>query len=346
MRSVVETILDIDVLSKSRPRFRDMLSLSFERFGEELPIAIGYGHIASSKERGNSHRRYHAAMYACFLSNCSHDRNFLDAITVNQGLCPDPWTDEYALVQHQIGRALCDLGFHADGIRHIREAITHDTGSGRYLYWAQLARYLNTAADVTERLWLSENLLLELQEKYKDEYHAIRARAFIDAGRLDEAAALVPKLPSIFRFVEAELYFAQKDYQRAAAVFAVCGVSGWFYWWRPQFDYKEALTYFYLGQTDKCRRKVLAMRRRSKWDRFYRLQDVEQFGAKREPFIDDILNSDGPDNCLIDREKWAHYRRMFPPVLKGWMRGHPVIVFAVTVALLFAALCWIRPPWR
>jgi len=182
------------------------------------------------------------------------------------------------------------------------------------------------------------NYAIALAELYPDEpiIHGVLCRAYIDLKIFDKAEYLLRKLVDHsceYDVLQAELSFSKGDYKAAAEAFDKYQLHDYYHFWRPQFDYKKALAFYYSGQTEKWQKQALKIRRRAKWDRFYGIDDIEDEGIKREPEIDTIINSDERDKCFIDTERITHYLKALCYITKAYFIRHRLAIFLAIVLI-------------
>jgi tetratricopeptide (TPR) repeat protein len=339
---VEQTKQDIRRLLRKRPGLWDRMNLPIWGYNNHIFFEMG----RNCKELQKAMSGNFPVIKACLLTACYCDRKYVDAVL--NSITIDNIKDEKQRLQayFDIGMALYDIGY-ADGIKYIEKAIELENRENykNTMLWAFTSK-LNGKINMEKKIALAEKLILDRNKDYeKSNTEAVLAKAYIDIGKFDDAEKIVKKLVSekgneCYAFLLAELCLAQKDFKAATAAFEKYSFPRSMYFWRAQYDYKKALAYYYAGQTEKCREQALKIRRRSRWDRFYRLEDIEDNGIKREPFIDEIISSDARDICIVDLDRINHYRRMLSTVFAAWIKWHPYLVAIILIALIFLLLCW------
>jgi tetratricopeptide (TPR) repeat protein len=298
---------DILKLLEIRPSLLEMLRLPWW-YNRHVAIANS---IRKKAKKENPAGPFCLA-YTQLLAACYCDRTYIDVALEHVHFntrCSNPkqWMQAYL----DVGLTLCNLRYQCEGISYVEKAISLETRPDyriRMKTW--LCFRLNAQMNPEETLKLVEDLASEKPEDTV--VKAVLAKAYLDTGRLDEAAdvikTLVEETPTRFGFLMAGLHFARKDFQAAMRAFEQYGIHRRaLHFWLPEYDYKKALTYHYCNQRDKCRVQALRIRRRLKWDKFYRLDAVEKGTIERVPAVDEMINSNEPDNAFFDWDRISHY---------------------------------------
>ena len=251
--------------------------------------------------------------HARLLSGCYSDRKYIDTVLEHAGFeiktgQEKKWIQAYS----DIGLTLCDLGYCSEGIPYLEKAIDLEKRPEfRSHLTLLLCCRLNDKASCKKRLDLAQTLAND--RPTDTNVKALFAKACIDARRFDDAEKavreIVKKYPKAYGFLLAELRFSSRDFKAASDAFDRYKIGRGLRFWWAEYDYKKALAYYYSDQQDKSRRQAMRIRRRMKWDRFYKLHDIENAGIERVPAIDEIIESDEEDNVLFDVDKISHYFR-------------------------------------
>lgn len=260
---------------------------------------------------------YYIIQYGAFLSICYNDRTFIDEV-LDEDL--DARVDRAkipAQIYCEIGMALFDQGYKTEGLSYLEKA-AKICPSSEYTYTWLFCTRLNRINDWDKRLKFAERLA----KCDPDEHNAIAMllKSYIDKKLYDQATDLIEKVigeQNDYSFMLAEFNFAQGNFKAAAEAYEKYKLPTLCHFWRPQYNYKKALAFHYSDQPKKMRNQALKIKRRLKWDRFYRLNDLEDEGIQRETVIDEIINSDEPDRILIDPEKASHYLKAIAFILKA-----------------------------
>lgn len=249
--------------------------------------------------------------HARLLSGFYCDRQYIDIMLEHAKDIIEPskkkmWAQAYM----NVGLTMCDLGYSRDGISYIEKAISlEERPDFKNRYILLLCYRLSNEACHEKLIELAKTLVND--EPQNPLAKIILVKAYIDDKRFDEAKAniedIVKENPKAFGFLFAELYFSLKDYKAASDAFDKYDINRKLYFWLPEYDYKKAAAYYYSGQQEKVRKQDKKIRRRMKWDRFYRLNGIEKFGIEKIPAIDEMIESGGIDNIFIDTEKISHY---------------------------------------
>lgn len=334
---------------QKRPRFRDMTYLScWYRCHIKL---VG---IYRKKAKREEPPGYFSMEYACFLAACFNDRKYIDDV-FKYGF-DIRMIKERRLVQicRDIGWTLCDLGYYEDGIKYLEKSVELCPDDNKnaeiknakiFSTWVLCFR-LNNKADRGKKLEFIkalENKVGKLDVGKEEDMFIILVKTYIDKKMFNEALELLKGLTKEdlkdYGFLWAELYFAQGNFKVSADTFEKYTFPKPFHFWRVQYDYKKALAYYYSDQIEKCRKQAIKIRRRKKWDRFYRLEELGDIGVKREKFIDEIIGSDLSDKFYIDMEKIDHCVRASAYIiwcyLLRWQYPIMVIIAIIIFLLLF-----------
>ncbi len=288
-----------------------------------------------------------SAAHARILTACYGDRSYIDAVLRNE-LKIEP---KCRLLQTywDIGATLWDLGYD-DGVAYMEKAIgLEDRKDYKNNLMLIFCLRLNNRTVESKKHEFLKELVDDMPEDTN--VKSLLVRAYIDAGRFNDANKLIEELttaepPEVYGHLWAELYFAQKDFKAASDAFDKYEISKSLYFLTAQYDYKKALAYYYSNQIDKCRKQALKIRRRKKWDRFYRLDDLENNGISRESFIDEIINFATRDNYFFDRDRINHHCRMLGCILWAWIRRHPYLAITILVIVIFLLLRVFAPATR
>lgn len=304
---------DITLITKKNVYCWHFLKLPSAWYRHMLPLYTFFRKNAKSK---NPEGKL-LIEYAVFLSVRFYDRRFIDiALNTTE---QEEFPMNFEIQKHlSVGSALCDLGHKDEGIEHLKESLdlflnrNHTNGSS-FAYLACCR--MNGQTHWKHRL----DYAIALTERYPDEaiVHELLCRAYFDLGFVDKAEKLLKNLmeeSSEAGFLQAELSFSKGDYKAAADAFDTYQLHGYYHFWRMQFDYKKALAYHYSGQPEKCREQAIRIKRRLRWDKYYRLSDLDDTGIERVAEVDAIINSKQDDRLLIDPEEIHHYLSAF-----GWM---------------------------
>ncbi|MHC4474715.1 MAG: tetratricopeptide repeat protein [Planctomycetota bacterium] len=249
----------------------------------------------------------HARLLAAWFG----DRKYIDTVLQHTVFEVKPgqktvWIQAYL----DVGATLCDLGYSSEGIPYIEKASSlEDRPDFRNSCIVYLCYRLSNEGSDQKVIDLAETVLADEPENRIAKL--LLERAYINTGRYDKEhtglAELVTRDPQSFGFLLAELFFALKDFKRAADAFDKYEIHRWSHFWLPEYDYKKASAYYHCNQRDKWRAQVLRIRRRMKWDKFYRLDAIDKAGIERVPDIDEMIQSDQVDNILFDPDKISHY---------------------------------------
>ena len=323
-------------LLKARPKLSEMLRLPWSYTGHTV-----LANTIRKKAKKNNPSGPYCLAHAQLLTACRCDRKYIDValehvVFDTQCSDPRPWIQAY----FDVGLTLCNLGHHRDGISYIEKSLSLETRPDqRTLIKTHLALRLNARANPQKTINFVEALASEKPEDTL--VKAVLAKAYIDAGRLDEgegvAKTLVKEHPARFGFLMAGLHFMRKDFQAAMRAFDQYPISWVLHFWLPEYDYEKAVAYYYCNQHDKCRAQALRIRRRMEWDKLYRLDAIEEAGVERVPAVDEMIASNESDNLFFDWDKSLHYSRAVLHITRLYAAEHwhvLFLVFAVLVVLL------------
>jgi hypothetical protein len=326
---------EINELLKKRPRFCDIISLP----GAFYHLAVEYRNHARKRAKQENPPAFFCFQWARFLTACFHDRRYIDTV-IKQGFDGIKLETESRQVQTywDIGWTLCDIGYGDEGKEYLEKAIGLESRkeSKDNLILALCLRLTNKAY-WKEKLHLLETLAKE--ENVKPDISAILAKTYIEQNKFDKADEFINRLTKreleAYGFLWAYFYFAQKNLESAVSAFEKYECSEICYFWRAEYDYKKALSYYYLGQNEKWHQNALRIGRRKKWDKFYYIDDISQTGIERVKEIDEIINSEDTDEPFFDFEKTIRCFKMMIYIVRSFLKWNGANILLVLLILLF-----------
>ena len=308
---------DVTLITTKKIRYRHLFRLPYAWYRHILPL---FTNIRKNIKKKNPEGKFLLA-YAVFLSVCFCDRKFIDIALNNIGQEKFPVNIELQNLLY-IGSALYDLGYRDEGIMYFERCLDlslNQSHSTTDMFACLACCRMNNKTHWKRRLDYA--IALTKQDPDESIVHGLLCRAYIDLKNFDKAEDLLKKLIEHsyeYAVLYTDLSFSKGDYKAAADAFDKYQLHDYFHYWRMQYDYKKALAYNYSDQPEKMRKQALKIKRRLKWDRFYRTDSLEEEGIKREEAIDSIINSDELDKILIDPEKIRHYVKALGWILYYW----------------------------
>lgn len=297
----------MDEQLRCRPRLREMLWLPWWY----MP-SIEYLNKNVRRARKENPPGPFCLVHARLLAACYCDRKYIDVMLEHASFESKPVEEKIRIQAYlDIGLTLCDLGYSSEGISHIEKAISLEKRPDfRNGYILHLCLRLYNEARYEEVIELAKTLLHD--DPRNPIAEMLLQKAYTDAGRFDEEhhadiRDLVRECPRDFGFLLPEFHFSLKDFKAASDAFDKYDINRRLCLWLPEYDYKKAVAYYYSDQQHKCRSQAARIRRRMKWDRFYRLDAIEKVGIERVPAIDEMIQSNEVDNVLFDTERISHY---------------------------------------
>jgi len=224
------------------------------------------------------------------------------------------------LIYSDIGLVLHDLGFQQEGDIYLeksikiyfrsQEALSYDFALSpcfrfnRKENWVKRKEYVKRLID-----FLPDNPYLK----------QLQIKALIDLNELVEAEEILKELMSLHRdygeFLQADLFFAQGNYTAAVDTYRKFVFPDMYHFWRPQYDYKEAVALFKVNQSEKWRKKAFKMGQRLAWDRFYLIENLESEGVERISKIDEVINASRNEKKLFYPEQVFLFIKRLPRVI-------------------------------
>jgi len=280
----------------------------------------------------------YSLQYSAFLAVCFNDRSYIDETWRKSNHIQNIPEFIQADIHTLTGAALYDLGHKISGLDHLEKAVrmcpTDGSNPAKAFSLVFVAR-LNNANTVDKRLEVAERLV-----KYSPndtDCNLMLCKTYIDKKMFGKFDELIDHCVKKYGFLLAEYHFAKGNFKAAVEAYEKYKLPDLFHYWRAQYDYKRALAYHYCDQPNKTRKEALRIKRRLKWDRFYRLSDLDDIGIERVAEIDSIIYSDQDCRLFFDPEKAHHYLRAFGWILHFWLmrRWYVVSIFlALGIILL------------
>lgn len=277
--------------------------------------------------------------HARLLSGCYCDRKYIDVMLEHMRADIESGEEKMWIQAYlDVGLTLCDLGYSSEGISYIEKAVDLEKlPDRRNQYILQLCYRLRDEARYEKIIELAKTLVND--DPRNPVAKMVLVKAYIDAGRFNkehiDIRKLVTEYPNAFGFLLGVLYFSSKDFKAASDAFDKYEVNRRIGFWLIEYDYKKAAAYYYSSQQDKCNRQAMKIRRRMKWDGFYRLDAIEKAGIERIPAIDEIIQSDEVDNVFLNKEKISHYFKTICHIMRLWIEHHWYIIILFLLVMLF-----------
>jgi hypothetical protein len=332
---------ELKTLLQMRPKLWDILHLPLTWYR----MAILWWPSARKKALKENVCGFYSICHARFLASSYRDRKYIDVV-LKEHFDIDT-ESRLAQVYSDMGWTLCDLGHPDDGITLLEKSIAvGETNFKQTTTW-MLACRLNQRKDSTKRIELLGSVT-NFEAK-----QPMLAKAYLDAGMLEKANEILNSHASDewhiwYHFLWGDLYFAQQQYDTAAKEYGKYYFSDSLYFWRYEYDYKEALAYYYSSQLENCRKQAFRIRRRKKWDKFYCMYELDSVGIKREKFIDDIIASEQSDSQFADYERVRYYASALwwlacchVQRLWNWCGRNYFLSAFLCGFLLFLFICWL-----
>lgn len=275
--------------------------------------------------------------YSIRLAICLQDRRFIDNATsrVSFNLWPPncQWQAFF-----DVGLALYDLGYRDEGIDYLERALSiSDQIDYSYINYHQLCCRLNMRKNWDKRLEYAQKYEKRFPQK-NEIAKMMLAKSYIDFKEFEKANKITNELITIhpnYNIFLADLYYAKGEYQKASNYFEKYQLQNSLYVWFPQYDYKEAVSYYKSGQPIKWQDKAKKMGRRLAWDKFYTLDYLEDEGVERIPEIDQTIEWSRQKKRLIYIDKLSLCLQRLPWVLWKTYLMYPYEVLLLTAGTIF-----------
>jgi hypothetical protein len=236
---------------------------------------------------------------AAFAHFCIHvaiyffDRRYIDEAVEKVDINQLPIDCQWRLCV-AAGLAYYDMGYRDDGINYLEQAIlVADNDKYRSVNpYLAIGFRLNSTRYRVKRLDLA--LRVESLFPKDNAIKSVLVKSYIDNHLFDKAEDVIKTLIDShagYRVHEADLRFAEGNYAFAAELFEKYKLNDSDYFWRAQYDYKEAVSFFKIGQTEKWQNKAMTIGRRLAWDKFYSLDYLEDEGIQRIEEIDKEIDA-------------------------------------------------------
>lgn len=253
---------EIKDLLKKRPALCDIISLP----GQFYHLAVEYRNRARKGAKRENPPAFFYFQWARFLAVCLNDRGYIDA-AIKKGFDGIILETKSRQVQTywDIGWTLCDLGYEDEGVDYFEKAIGLES---RKEYKDNLIVVFCMRLNNKVYLEKSLNLLetLTIKENASPSVTALLAKTYIEQNRIDKAKEFMGRLTKIeleaYGFLWAYFYFAQENFKSAVSAFEKYECPKVCYFWRAEYDYKKALSYYYSGQDEKWRKQTLRIKQR------------------------------------------------------------------------------------
>jgi hypothetical protein len=277
--------------------------------------------------------------HARLLSAYYCDRKYIDVMLKHARVAIETgeekrWVQAYL----DVGMTLCDLGHFSEGISYIEKAIALEKRpSFRNKCILHLCYRLSSESKYEKAVELAKTLLND--EPKNSIAKMVLVKASIDSGMLKGEYAnireLVTEYPKAFGFLLAEFHFSLKDFKAASDAFDKYDINRRLSFWLAEYDYKKAVAYYYSDQQDKCKRQTAKIKRRMKWDRFYKMDAIEKAGVERVSAIDKMIQSGEVDKSIFDREKTLHYFKTIGHIMRLYLEFRWYIILLLIVLIFF-----------
>ncbi|OHB56111.1 MAG: hypothetical protein A2Y07_01170 [Planctomycetes bacterium GWF2_50_10] len=278
----------------------------------------------------------------CLKALVFANREYIDQIIRNISALE---TSQISYIYSEVGWTLCNLKYFDEGIKYLELAYEKEVDEQKQFSLALMLSWrLNSA-----RTWPKRHALAtQLITKYPDNANValVLAKDYITQCKFEDASIIVDNLPDEYRFMWAEIYFAQQKYGVAKSNFEKFKMPDSLFFWKFEHDYKKALAYYFSGDLVNCRKQAFKIKYRISWDKFYCFSDLEEMGIKREPFIENIINSQKSNGIYIDTDRITRCTRNLGYIVWGWLRVRPYLITVILIVLLFLLFCWLFPGRR
>ena len=276
-----------------------------------------------------------------FNSIISYDRQFIDRslekVDIAQFSVGRQWQ-----AYRDIGLAYYDLGFRDEGISYLEKSffVADQNSSFSIPLDASLGLLTYQMNDEKYGKKRLEYALAFVQRCAHDKEFAkvLLLKSHINLRQFEEAEQIINNLVSlnpVNKNFWPQFYYAKGDYQLAADHFCRYPLDRGQYDWHIDFDYKEAVSYFKTDQLKKWQDKATKIGRRLTWDKFYKLDYLEDEGVERIPEIDQVIELSRQKKKIIYVDKLSLCLRRMPWVLWKTYLMYPYEALFIAAGSLF-----------
>jgi hypothetical protein len=248
---------------------------------------------------------------------CLQDRKIIDTLLAEVSLDRKD-CDFQSRAYMEAGIALCILGFRDEGVHYLEKSreLQHYRPKDNRMASVMLSLYLVDLQSRGKRL----SYALEAHERYSGNgYTELNLiKAYIDNDMLENAEPFL-RNPEItfdgYSVLWADYFFQKGDFDSAASCFDRYAMPPSRDYWNEQLDYKKAAAYYKTNQPEKWKRMARQIGYRKAWDKFYRLDNLENEGVVRIPEIDQVIEAAARQKRFIRWDKLSFVMRRLPRVL-------------------------------
>ena len=277
--------------------------------------------------------------YATFMSLCSHCRDYIDIfLKRHYSVIKEQTPSIQAMIYSDFGLVLFDLGYKDEGVMCMQKAVDVYSieNDKAYMYVYILCSRLNALKYFNRRFDLAKYGFKSCENKHA--FDPILTKSYIDLKLFDKAEKAIDDIEKHYgnswaNVFKAELFFEKKQFNLAAKFYSKNKLPYTLPTWRPQYDYKKALAYYYAGWDKNWRKQAMKIKRRKQWDKYYDIESLNECGIERNKEIDAIINSES-DNLVFDFDRMIHYLRMLIKIAYQLIKANWPYLFLI-FALLF-----------
>jgi hypothetical protein len=281
-------------------------------------------------------------LFAPKLAICS-DRSIIDT-ALRLPLDIDRQTImQQCIIYLDIGTVLYDLGYQLEGYNYLYKLMEiYFTSEEKLPYFYALSPCFRFNR---KKHWIKrKEYVNRLAERFPDNMgiKQLQVKSSIDLNELVDAETKLKELIAVHRdwgeFLQADLFFAHNNYAAAVDTYRKFKFPDMYHFWRPQYDYKEAVALFKINQPEKWRKKATKIGQRLAWDRFYRIDNLESEGVERISEIDEVINASKNDKRLFYSEQVFLFVKRFPRVIFELFFIYRVAVLYYGVGIIFLSM--------
>jgi tetratricopeptide (TPR) repeat protein len=254
---------------------------------------------------------------AVVMAICHFDRKFIDRVIqevdINALSEKCQWKAYF-----EAGVALCDLGFAEEGIQYLEKAVQLEkfTSGPPHLSILMLCTRTKNKTAWEKRI----RYALEVNKVFTGSifFKYYLAKAYIDLAVWNKAKEVLDEIMSVDdggRIFLADYHYSRGEYQLSSDIFDRYCLGDSLDILHPQFDYKRTVSYYKTNQTDKWKRMTKHIGYRKAWDKYYRLENLENEGVVRIPEIDQVIEAAAKQKRFIRWDKLSFVMRRLPWVL-------------------------------
>lgn len=254
-------------------------------------------------------------------------------------------TIQQCIIFLDIGLALHDLAFWKEGDEYLEKSIEmyfNASDALSYDFALSSCFRLNRKEHWIKRI----EYINRLAERFPDNMgiKQLQVKALIDLNKFAEAETKLKELMSVHRdwgeFLQADLFFAQSNYAAAVDTYRKFAFPEMYHFWRPQYDYKEAVALLKTNQPEKWRRKAAQIGQRLAWDKFYLIDNLESEGVERISEIDEVINASKKVRRLFYSDHIYLCARRFPRIAFElfFIYRYAVLYYVVSIVFLLLVI--------